>query len=298
MAPASLPSAVILFLRSRGSRFAESLARIAGSGLETLDLDAVQDGAALSVEEERVLWQGRDLGAARAVIVEELEFAWPQPLTRGGRACASGAATLARDREERSLALSALCAAAERVPMIDPPALAHLAVAPLYALAVLAEQGLPVQPWRLEPARPDAGDDGRLWLDPVGRERWYAPQPPLPGEPAWTPELPSAGGGAVLSVLVAGARAVGGLRFADGAAWARGSDATAVSSTELEAGSAATALSAARALAAHAATVDLVLATGAVLYARPGPDWSRWEAALGPSVPRALWEHAQGLEPL
>ena len=285
--PGTPTATVIILLRRKGSAFAESLARAArsspgASALEVLDLDAVQDGAAVSVRDEGVLWQGCELTGAGALILEDLEFAWPQSLERS--------AVPGLDRARRSLALSALCTAAERVPAIDPPAAAHLAALPLLALSLLAERGVRVQPWSLGPPEPGAGG---VRLDPLGACRGYRPAPPAEGAPAWMPE---AFDGDVLSVLVVGSEIAGALAFAGAADWAAGRASGAVPAPELEAGPAAAALAAARALATQAAQVDLVRATSAVLHARPGPDWSRFEAALGPAVPRALWQHARTLE--
>ena len=280
---------MIVFLRRSGSPFAHSLARVAGDELAVLDLDAAEANAPVSVLDERVIWQGTELTNARAVLVEELPFAWPQRLT--------GNADGARDdRPHRSLACSALAVTAERVPMVDPPELGHLAALPLFTLALLAEHGVPVQPYQLVPARPpeDArASPQRIWLDVAGPVSGYAPGAPAAGEPAWSPEPFT---GPVLSVLVVGARAVGALVSADATDWAAGHSDGAVPAAELEPALGALAESAARALGCHAAEVALVRDAGTVLCATPGPAWSRFHAALGTSVPRALWEHALTLE--
>lgn len=281
---------MIVFLRRSGSPFADSLARVAGDELSVLELEAPQASAPVSVIDQRVLWQGVELTCARAVLVEELAFAWPQRLSSAGNGAQD-------DRPRRSLALSALAATAESVPMVDPPELGHLAALPLFALAVLQEHGVPVQPHRLAPARPpeDArASPPRIWLDVAGPVRGYVPHAPAAGEPAWSPE-PFAG--PVLSVLVVGAHAVGALVSADAPAWEAGRSDGAIPAAELEPALCTLAESAARALGCHAAEVALVRDAGTVLCASPGPAWSRFEAALGASVPRALWEHALTLEP-
>jgi len=70
---------------------------------------------------------------------------------------------------------------AGRVPVINSPESAHLAVAPVTGLEQLAAAGLPVQPWRVGPWDEDAQ---RLALDVTGRDRWNEPRAPQRGEPA------------------------------------------------------------------------------------------------------------------
>jgi len=267
---------VIAFLRTADSPFASALARAGGAELTALELEPAP--GAIRIDGASVRWQGVDLGSARAVFVERPLFAWPQRL-RPDR----------DERAARALALSALHAVAERVPVLDPPGLAALAAAPLDALARLGEAGVAVHPWSSGPRRPA---DAPVWLDVAGRVGGYEPRPPAATEPGWSP-APLPAGGPVLEVLVIGERVVGARVHEELEAWAGGSEPGALPAPEVPQPAAELARRAARALGAELAEVALVLEPTAVLFARPGPDGSTWFEALGPSVVEALWRHLE-----
>ncbi len=241
-----------------------------------LDLDSALQGASLTIDDERVLWNGFELLSAQAVLLERPVFAWPQP--------GVGAAGLAPQaaREGRSLIVSALHTVARSVRMLDPPESADVAVAPLIALDRCADLGLAVQPWELVAQRPN--EDGRAWFDPAGGDHWLASAAPAVGEPAWSPQPFT---GEVLSVLTIGAEVVGARRFSDAAAWNAGKPEERIAPGELTASDRDTALAAQRALGLSWLQTDLVqLPHTAILRLHPGVDLGPWEHDMegGPST--------------
>jgi hypothetical protein len=190
------------------------------------DLAAPWTGGAVTVRSDGAVdWQGFDLTAAAAVVIERPLFPWPQPqrletlLVEGAPVPEQAAA----ERESRALALSALRWAAERVPVLNPPLSAHLAAAPVEALGLASEAGLEVFPWRLAPAPDSEQGDGELVLDCVGRELWHEPARPEPGQPALLLESPPE---AALEIVGAGPTVVAARRFSDCAAWSAGDGTT------------------------------------------------------------------------
>lgn len=277
---------MIVFLCTRGSGLRPALASASHSGslagLEVRDLDApLADGAvtiATSVEGERVVWQGLELTQAAAIVVERPLFAWPQALTPGRD-----------DRAARALLLSALHAAALRVPVIDAPASARWAALPTAALAELAHAGLDVHPWTASIPPANAAP---IAFDVAGADLGYEPRAPRENELAWWPEPFDDSGGPVQTVLVAGERVVGGAQWPSASAWAHGSDARVLGAQELATELAQLAPRAARTLGV--ANLELDFFHGAVLRARSGPDLSRWNSLLGGRVVAALLECASG----
>lgn len=280
-------------LRMPGSPLGDSLARRLGErGLraELLDLDAPLRGEPVTVSPASVIWQGVDLAAAAAVLVERPVFAWPQPggigdLIRDGAVDQERASA---EREARSLIASAIPAAAESGRVVNPPLAAHLAASPAIALEYLDDAGLEVHPWRLAPAPGDA--DGQLLLDAAGRDLFHQPGRPRAGDPALEPDpIP----GAVLSVLVAGGEALGGLRHAGGAAWAAGEPAEPLAAGEIPAADGELALRAADSVGMGFAAVSVMETSGRcrVLWFDAGPDLAGWDARLDGRIAAGLADY-------
>ena len=270
---------------------------------ETLALDAVFQGDAVSVLPDGVVWQGHRLQRFRAVLVERARFAWPQPqqIERLLEDGAPSRARVTRERESRSLAISALEVAAETTRVINHPSTVHLVVSPATALHRLGATGLPVHPWRIQPA-PENGDDG-LVLDSVGRELRHEPGRPAVGQPAL---LLDAANGEVVSVCMVGRRAAGARLYADGGAWLDGRHSATLTAREIAPEVLATAARAAVALAVDLAVISVHLETQlpTVLFADAGPDLAHWNRALEGRVGDSLAEHLavivageEGVEP-
>jgi len=244
-----------------------------------LHLDAPLRGEPVTVRGDRVTWQGFPLDEAAVLWIERPVFPWPQMLPppfplpdvenfhrwRGYQ------------REARALAASALAVAAERATAVNPPASAHLAVAPVTALDALAAGGFPVAPWRVGPAREPA-ELHCCSLDPVGRDLWHpAGRRPPDAMRLVFPDL----AGPVIEMLVVGPDVVGHRRWIDAAAWPEGGPDT-VGPAAL-AGPAGLAVRAASALALETARVVCTDADpGArLLLVDAAPDWEEWDVRLG-----------------
>jgi hypothetical protein len=253
----------IALLGLSASPLLDRVADRCGGECVQLDLRTAWRGGELTVDAGRVLWDGCDLTAMDALLVERPLFAWPQP--------GSGAEGLSphAEREARALTLSALHTAAESVRTLDPPSAAELAVAPVLALERCARAGLRVRPWDLVPERP-AGQE-RIWLDPAGSDPWLEPRHPDPGEPAFGPEPFD---GPVLSLLAVGAELVAALRFDSAGDWALGRGAIGWHPGEIPPEARALALAAREALGLSWLRTDLFpRASGAeLLRVVAGPD--------------------------
>lgn len=270
---------MIAIVQVPGSPFGEALAtRLAGE-VHLIDDARHPAGQPLTVAGGSVRWGGIELTRAAAVLVEAPLFAWPQ--APGG----------AGEREARSLALSALLALDGRTRLVNPASTFALAAEPLVALDLLAARGVEVHPWELEGARPE-GRSERVWLDPLGRCRGYAPRAPEPGEPAWSPLSTS---GPLIECLVVGARVVGAARHADLAAFA----AAAAGGELLEAERVPAPLAVRARDAARALGLDLAAALlapgGALVALAAAPDLAAWDARLDGAVCAALAEHLQAI---
>ena len=220
----------IALIGRRGSRWIEAVAARCRGKIALLELEAALEGA-LTLDGERVEWDGFDATSAEVALVERAVFSWPQPgLGLGDRSPQA-------EREARALLVSALNVLALRVRVLDPPESAYLAVAPLAALDACARAGLAVHPWTLVAHRPEGGE--RIWLDPGGNdvELELAPRTPRAGAPAWSPEPepepepgpeaePEGDGarfeGAVLSLLTIGGELVAARRYAAPESWGAG----------------------------------------------------------------------------
>jgi hypothetical protein len=253
-----------------------------------LSLDAPFSSEPVTVAPGTVSWQGIELRQAAAVLVEQPLFPWPQPGLLAQRPQAIPPQEwLVFEREARSLAISAIAAAAEHCPVINHPSAAHLAVSPSIALDRLAEQGVSVHPWRLAPA-PDS-DDSRLMIDASGRDRWHSPEPPVAGEPALIWDDPPAG--EVHSLLVVGSQVVGGQRYPSLSAWTSGAAAEPVTGSN-QAAQADLACHAAAALGLELAAVTVTAGPSpAVILVAAGPDLAEWDTVLGGRLAPALAAH-------
>ncbi|MBZ5638394.1 MAG: hypothetical protein LAO51_06495 [Acidobacteriia bacterium] len=252
-------------------------ARGLGLSCSVLSLDAPLLGKPVTVRPGEVLWEGTSLLDAGAILVEAPLFPWPQPVVPTE---APGA-----EREARSLALSALRAAAEVRPVWNRPETGHLAASPAVSLTRLEAAGVAVRPWRLAPA-PGAGQEaGCLVLDAVGRERWHRTSRPPAGEPAL---VLSAIPGEVLCLLVIGGRIAGACRGAGGdLPPVDGAEVTAIGSVSSSA--AGLAIRAAGVLGLDFAA--FLLADGdeeRVLLADAAPDLATWNALLSGALPAIL----------
>jgi len=248
-----------------------------GCDAALLDLDAPLRAQPVTVGRDAVLWQGVDLNAAAAVLVERPVFPWPQPRCAGGliRDGAPDQARISADRESRSLIASAILAADSRGHVVNPPGAGHLAASPLIALNGLEQAGLAVHPWRLAPAPEDAA--ARTLLDPAGRDLWHTPERPLPGEMAVEPApIP----GEVLSLLIAGGRPLGGLRFAGADSWLARTAVASLAPDEIPAAATERAVEAVGALGLAFAEVSLLPAgnTFRLLWFDAGADLADWDA--------------------
>lgn len=266
---------MIVFLCDRGSALRARVSALPVRDLRILDLDAPQADLPVSIDGERVTWQGVELTAAEALVIERPAFAWPQRLD------------LARDeRSRRALVLAALHTAALRVPTFDPPESARWSALPTAALAELAHAGLDVHPWVAAPL-PEHIDERALWFDVAGDGAGDASAPPSVGAPAWSPEPFD---GPIETVVVAGERVVGGARWRGAREWARNELASALVARDVAAPLSSLAARAARAL--RVTNLELDTSAGAVLRARVGADLARWDAALSGAVLEAIVERA------
>lgn len=185
----------------------------------TLSLDAPLEGRPVTVAPGAVVWEGVDLLQGGAIFVEKPVFPWPQMQlpTEPFHLEFTHEQWVVFQREASSLVVSALLAAAEVRPVINPPAAAHLAVAPSIALDRLARDGIRIHPWSLEPAPSRDRSGAGFVLDACGRDRWHSPRRPPAGEPALVLEpFP----GEVVTFIVVGRMPVGALRYDSGGAWA------------------------------------------------------------------------------
>ena len=257
---------------------------LAGSGREAvpLDLFAPLAGKPVTLADGRVRWEGLDLSAATAILVEVPVFPWPQPgsledLLEDGLPARD---RVRRDREGRSLVASALHVLAQDRPVINPPRVAHEAVAPGVVLDGLAREGVPVVPWRLAAADPGPA----AWVaDAAGRDAWHAPaRPPAEGEPALLFDTPAP---AAVAVLVAGETAVAARRIAAGPLPADPRDGDPVPADELPERLAALASrAAARARIPLCAVTVTAEEVPRVLFLEAGPDLRAWLEAAGHGV--------------
>ncbi|MEW6745147.1 MAG: hypothetical protein AB1486_20535 [Planctomycetota bacterium] len=279
-----LRSKTVVVLGLPGSPLGERLvARLDEDGVRgrALSLDAPLLGLPVTVDSDSVLWQEENLLQAAAILVERPLFPWPQPRQIG---LSGGEEARAADREGRSLALSALLVAADCVPVLNPPAAAHLAVAPAIALDLLEARGVPVHPWRLAPL-PEA-EGAILGMDASGRDRWHEPEAPRPGEPAILYELPLA---EVVSILVVGPLAAGTLRHPSARAWAEG--AAVLPGSPIPVLVRDLALRAAATLGLAIASVSLATSPLAVLHVDAAPDLALWDRNLEGGASTALASH-------
>ncbi|MCC6405788.1 MAG: hypothetical protein IT453_01385 [Planctomycetes bacterium] len=261
-------------LGSRGSRFGSAVAdalhaaKVAAQRVHVLDLDAPFDGEALSVGPDFVAWRGLELTSASAILLERPLFAWPQPI--GGEA----------RRELAALRLSAVLALAERVPVLNPPHAAELALAPVLALDALAARGFAVQPWRFGPR-----DGAGAWRDALGRVADYEPRMPEPGEPAWAPEPFD---GALTTVFVAGDTIAASAEHRDLAAWsAEAAASSAIAPDRLSDELATLARRATAELGLAFAAVTLRVDGASVVDVDAAPDLAAWDHARSGAIARA-----------
>ena len=268
-----------------GARFSEA-ARSLGVALEAASIDAAIEGRTVTVRPGAVLWEGIPLLDAAAVVVEAPLFPWPQPLGAAPHGVRAGAPVpFAVEREARSLAVSALSVVAETRPVWNRPASAHLAASRALALQRLAAAGIGVGGFRLLPATNAEAEDGRIVLDPVGRDRWHRPSRPSPGDPALVLDpIP----GEVVSVLVAGGAVAGGERHPSAAAWSSGSPGAPLAATAVPGAVADAATAAARALGLDIAAVALAGDPPKILLVETGPDLAAWDGRLGGALARVL----------
>jgi hypothetical protein len=255
-----------------------------------LSLDAVQDGAPVTIGSDAVRWQGVDLLGASALVLEAPMFAWPQPLRALERVAAGAAlqAAAVADREARSLAQSAILIAAARIPSFNPPSAAALAASPAIALDRLERQGLPVLRWRLD-AQADANA-----RDVAGRDRWHAPVRPRAGEPGIRFER---GAHEVVVALVIGARIVGAFRHASVAAWADGREGRRLALDEVRPAVVELAARATASLALPIAAVAVAESPAPeILDVEVGPDLAGWDRSFAGAVAMAIADHVTSTE--
>jgi len=278
-----------------GSPVAAAIARRLGERgvvAHALALDAPLRGDAVTVRPGTVLWQGRDPGRAAVVMVERPVFPWPQP-QRIGELLRDGVPVPERvdaEREARSLLVSALFAVAEHAHVVNPPAAVHLAVSPAIALDRLAGRGLPVHPWRLDPAGEPSPGNPALRRDVAGRELWHEPLPPPPGEPALLLDpLP----GGAFSLLVVGGGVAAGLGYSDGPSWSKDVSPAPLSADAVPTDVAELAVRACGTLGLGFAAVSVTAAPDEprVLWVEGGPDLEAWHTRTSETVFEALADH-------
>lgn len=276
-----------------------------------LSLDAPMEGGPVSVESNVILWEGVDLLRAGVIWLECPVFPWPQPRL-SAKECDSideykqGAAVW---REAQSLAVSAIAAAAESIPVVNAPKTTHLAVSPIMALDLLAREGFEVHPWRVETVSgvldsgtPDfssgdsgfgnsdignSGDGGKeqTRIDVAGRDRRHVPGRPETGDPALYHDPVSSD---AATFLIVGEKCVGGLAHPGQPVWSE-SDSVVESLPE----SAHLAVRATRTLGLDFAAVSVCFddASSAILFCDAAPDLEAWNRMLEGGVAAALAEY-------
>lgn len=280
----------VVLLGIPGSPFVGQVARCLGAGgvrYLALSIDAPLEGRPVTVSAKGVYWEGADLLAAGVIFVERLVFPWPQVgiPPKESRRVEESKKWVNRRREAMSLAWSAVLAAAEVVPVVNPPPANHLAVSPAVALDRLAGSGVRVHPWRLEPARsavsagpstgpgaPRSADASALdtIIDASGRDRWHDPGSPRAGESAIV--FGPLEGQVVKHLVVGGEVVAGGALDPEAAQLAI----DAASSLELD---------------FAAVWVCAGARRPAVLLCEAGPDLASWNRALEGRVAPALAGH-------
>ncbi|MEQ8763732.1 MAG: hypothetical protein RL885_07390 [Planctomycetota bacterium] len=251
--------------------------------LGRLDIEAPLRGDAVTVEPRAVIWQGRSLLEASAVVLETPVVAWPQPdlVTTTDRPLEEIQIAAMQEREARSLLVSSLAATSELVPVLNPLEAMGLVGAPVAALDRLASDGVPVHPWRLDVK---ASVEGALRRDVISRHLWHVPATPPQGEPARRLEPFEDG---VLDVLVLGHRIAGAERYASAQAWQSG-ESDGVLDPESASRSCVAQTAEKAAWATGLPIVALALReSGAVLDIDPSPDLAAWESRL-PGQPSAI----------
>lgn len=283
---------VVLFALADSPLAARVAARLAERDVPVcvLDLDAPLSGEPVTVRDAAVTWQGCDLGDAAALWCEQPVFPWPQMIPPP---CdLPDAANFERwrhyQREARALAVAALAAAAETVPLLGSLAAAHLAVMPTVALDRLAAAGLDVQPWRVTAAPPGSGE---LVRDATGRDRWHRPAAVAPSGRPRRYLAPVAG--PVTEVLVIGGAVAAARRWPNAAAWNAGDAGAPAAAGDL----AEPACRGARALDLEILQVALAggMPAAAILEADAAPDLAAWDALAAGAVAAALAERLAAL---
>lgn len=261
------------------SRWLRAVEDRCGRECAVLELESVLRGGALTVAEGRVDWDGFALHEADAVLVERAIFAWPQPGVGREGLSPHG------EREARALLQSALLCAAQSVPVLEDPRLAHLAIAPALGLERCARAGCAVHPWSLVSHRPDG--DERLWSDPGGRELRYEPRAPQVGGPALAPEPFE---GEVSELLVVDGQVLAARRYGDPLAWRAAEPEALVPAPEIPAGAAQAAVAAQRALGLAWVEVALrdVRADYTLLHLVPDSDLGRWDGEFSGTISDAI----------
>ena len=266
----------------------EAEMRRRGASARVLSLTAPLEAGRVSILPDAVVWEDVDLTRAGAVLVERPLFAWSQPhgverLIEDG---VPSRRLVTAEREACSLALSAMFIASGVARTVNPPSAARLAVAPAMALHQLAQGGLPVHRWRIEPA--PEGD--RLVIDSVGRDLWFEPERPPAGEPALTFDPAP---GEVDSLFVVGKHLVGGMRFGDAASWASGNRGEPLDEQDLAPRLAEVALQVAVVLEVDIVVVSALVRADepAILLADTAPDLAEWNVALGGRLASTLADH-------
>jgi hypothetical protein len=151
------------FLARPGSPLAERVA------LRSTSDCTILDGAdpRVVVDGESVLWNGTDLGARNALVVEAPWISWPQPIAeaREGETAEALQRRGIAQRERRALHVAALRIAARRMPIANDPALAaDLAMSAPLALERLGVARVPVCEWRVVADAPPRAGSVRLAL--------------------------------------------------------------------------------------------------------------------------------------
>jgi hypothetical protein len=211
----------IVYLREVASSLGEAVgARLeAEAAFSLLTLDVAQEGGALTVEPDRVVWEGVDLLQASVVVVEKPVFAWPQaPVAEPEAPEGPGDSVAARWRETSALLLSALHATALRVPVLPAPAVARLACSPFACLDRLARHAIPVHGYLLTSTQASSGSVTR---DVCGSDLAHRPGAPGDGDARI---LLDPGEGEILDVLAIGGRGVLAGRYPTIEAWAADGD--------------------------------------------------------------------------
>lgn len=260
----------------------------------TLSLDAPLEGKPVTVAPGSVTWEGVDLLKAGAIFVERPIFPWPQarlPEERVDRDF-THEQWVVFQREAGSLVVSAILAAAEVRPVVNPPAAAHLAISPSIALDRLALEEIPVHPWRIEPAPPEKLSTAGFVLDACGRDRWHVPRRPAAGEAALVIEPFT---GEVVTCIVVGGMSVGAIRYDSGELWVKWHEgegiAGEVTDSVPEAADLASRAAAALGLGYAAVSIRTGASPYTVVLCEAGPDLDAWNRMLDGRLARALAGH-------